>query len=140
MNKRWMFLALILCMAFNSFGFAGHTYESQANLAETVIPTSEETGQTPPAETPTPETVSSTPTAEQTLTPGDTSAPVQPTTPVMTAVVPTEEIAPTTAPEQAQVINAENSSNLTLNRQDGIGWGSLQKLIVSPDGKNLLLS
>lgn len=140
MNKRWMFLALILCMAFNSFGFAGHTYESQANLAETVIPTSEETGQTPPAETPTPETVSSTPTAEQTLTPGDTSAPVQPTTPVMTAVVPTEEIAPTTAPEQAQVINAENSSKLTLKRQDGIGWGSLQKLIVSPDGKNVLLS
>ena len=66
--------------------------------------------------------------------------------------LPVEPPAPTPEPQAApveqaaapapvaQVITVENAQNLTLQRVESAGTGSLQKLAVSPDGKTVLLS
>lgn len=139
MNKRWLFSLLIVSLVVTSFSCGISVDLGSKGATQTPIP---------PAATGTAIPVTATNTAEPAATPTIASIPTEkPAVQVEEAPMPEisaptqQALEPTSQAEPPlQVISPENAASLTLRRMPDLGWGSLQKVLVSPNGSTILLS
>ncbi len=132
MNKRWIFLLVILSLAVSSISCGISVDLGTKNPSPTPLPPA--AADMTPSEPAAPTSTAIPPTV--TLPPAD-NAPAQPVESPVSEQQAESTAAPVPLPE---AISVQNAPGLTYKRLDSFGLGSLQKLLVSPDGKTVLLS
>lgn len=138
MKNRWVFGILIFSLVASSLSCGISVDLGSPFASKTPIPPTHTATVPPPTATAIPPTS----TATATALPSPTVEIAQEPLPAVEEQ-PTDEpvIEPTpTLPPQLLKISPENSVNLTLQRVQQMGQGSLQKIVFSPDGKTVLFA
>lgn len=139
MKKQWAFAVLILSMAATSLSCGISVDLGSPFASKTPIPPTETVTEIPPTATQT--AIPPTPTYTATVVPSPTELVLKEEEPTIAPEAPEPTLAPSPTPlPQLQVIKPENGASLTLMRAPNIGAGTLQKIVISPDGKLILFS